>query len=59
VNVSTYLYAVNGQSNDIYVYLVTTSVGGVPALGSLTLVGKFAVGTAPTSVSIPFSESGG
>jgi 6-phosphogluconolactonase (cycloisomerase 2 family) len=60
VNISSaYLYVVNGQSNDVYAYLITTTVGGVPAYGSLTFVGKYAVGTAPTSVTVPYSQFGG
>ena len=54
-----YLYVVNDQSNDLYVYQITNAVGGVPAFGSLTLVGKYAVGTAPTSVTVPFTQAGG
>jgi 6-phosphogluconolactonase (cycloisomerase 2 family) len=49
-----YLYVVNSQSNDVYVYLVTDT-----ATGALTLVGKYAVGIAPTSVAVPFSNAGG
>jgi 6-phosphogluconolactonase (cycloisomerase 2 family) len=60
VNISSaYLYVVDGQSNDVYAYLITTSIGGVPAFGSLTFVGKYAVGTAPTSVTVPYSQFGG
>jgi hypothetical protein len=54
-----FLYVVNDQSNDIYVYQITTAVGAVPAYGALTLVGKYAVGTAPTSVTVPYTQFGG
>ena len=55
VNGSYYLYVVNQQSNDVYAYSVNLTAGIVPAFGALTLVGKYAVGSAPTSLSIPFS----
>jgi hypothetical protein len=56
---TAYLYVVNSQSNDVYVYLVTDVVGAPLPFGSLTLVGKYAVGTAPTSVTVPYSQFGG
>ena len=59
VNSNAFLYVVNDQSNDLYVYQITTTVGAVPAYGALTLIGKYAVGTAPTSVTVPFTQSGG
>lgn len=59
ISATAYLYVVDDQSNDVYVYQITTTVGGVPAYGSLTLIGKYAVGTAPTSVTVPYTQSGG
>jgi 6-phosphogluconolactonase (cycloisomerase 2 family) len=58
INISSaYLYVVDSQSNDVYAYLITTTAG--PAYGSLTFVGKYAVGTAPTSVAVPYNVFGG
>jgi 6-phosphogluconolactonase (cycloisomerase 2 family) len=59
VNLTTYLYVVNSQSNDVYVYSVTGTTGGTLPFGTLTLVGKYAVGSAPTSVTVPFASGGG
>ena len=56
---TTYLYVVNNQSNDVYVYRVTTTAGGTIPYGTLTPIGKFAVGSAPTSIAIPFALSSG
>jgi 6-phosphogluconolactonase (cycloisomerase 2 family) len=53
-----YVFAVNNQSNDVYVYQVTTATGGALPFGTLTLVGKYAVGTAPTSVAVPVAPTG-
>jgi 6-phosphogluconolactonase (cycloisomerase 2 family) len=57
VNLTTYLYVVNQQSNDVYAYAISTQ--GPAPYGSLTLVAKYAAGTAPTSVAIPYSLTGG
>jgi 6-phosphogluconolactonase (cycloisomerase 2 family) len=53
VNLSYYLYVVNQQSNDIYVYSIA------PATGALTFVSKHAAGSAPTALAIPYNVGGG
>jgi 6-phosphogluconolactonase (cycloisomerase 2 family) len=55
VDYAPYLYVVNALSNDLYVYAVTTEGTEAQPLGTLTLVGKYAVGTAPTSVAAPYT----
>jgi 6-phosphogluconolactonase (cycloisomerase 2 family) len=59
VNLTTYLYVVNRQSNDVYAYAINFTTQGPAPYGSLTLIAKYAAGTAPTSVAIPYSLAGG